>query len=264
MPADYHVHTFLCKHAEGSLPEYVSFAREKSIPEICFTDHIPTPHSYDVECRMTLEQFPSYKDLVSEARDSDDPTILFGVEADYYDGCERFLDEWIPAQGFDLVIGSVHYIGDWGFDNPKNLKVWDSVDVAGVWREYFRILDRLVGTGFFDVVGHLDLPKKFGHRPRDRVVREMAKPLLDRIALSGTGIEVNTAGLRKTVGEMYPSAFLLELARDREIPICFGSDAHQPHEVGYAFDKAMDLARAVGYENCLRFRRGRKELIPLT
>ena len=237
--------------------------QKKRLREICFTDHAPAPGGYDAKHRMETDQFPVYVDLVSQVLDTNAVRVLFGIEADYYDGCQKFLPDWLSAQKFDLVIGSVHYIRDWGFDNPEERNLWDSADVLNTWREYFELLGLLADTRLFDVIGHLDLPKKFGYRPCDADLKEMAQPVLDRIAAAGMGIEINTAGLRKPVKEIYPSPLLLELAHERDIPISFGSDAHTPQDVAYAFDEALKLARQAGYTHCLRYRRRVKKLIPL-
>lgn len=263
MLADYHMHTIFCKHAEGDVAEYVDAAQRKSLPEICFTDHVPAPDGYDPRNRMILDVFPEYERKVSAVQSSASPEVLFGLEGDYYEGGVEFLKTWLPKQKFDLVIGSIHYIRDWGFDNPAERKIWDSVDVTQTWRDYFALVGKLADTRLFDVVAHLDLPKKFGYRPSDKAVKEMAQPALDRIAAVGMGIELNTSGLRRPVKEIYPSPFLLDLAREREIPICFGSDAHSPRDVGYAFDQALKLARDVGYKECLRFRGRERKLVPL-
>ena len=263
MLADYHTHTVLCKHADGEPTEYVDVARRKQMPEICFTDHVPAPDGYDPLNRMTLDEFPRYEEMVAGVRNSANPTVLFGLEADYYEGCLPFIETWLPKQKFDLVISSVHYIQDWGFDNPAERSVWDSVDVTQTWKAYFKLVAKLADTRLFDIVAHLDLPKKFGHRPSDKAVKEMAQPALDRISAAGMGIELNTSGLRKIVKEIYPSPLLLDLARERSIPICFGSDAHSPQDVGYAFDQALKLAKEVGYTKCLHFHNRQKQLVPL-
>ena len=263
MLADYHMHTIFCKHAEGDVADYIDAARQKSLPEICFTDHVPAPDGYDPRNRMELDRFPEYERKVSAVQSAASPAVLFGLEGDYYEGGVEFLQTWLPKQKFDLVIGSIHYIRDWGFDNPAERKVWDSVDVTQTWRDYFALVGKLADTRLFDVVAHLDLPKKFGYRPSDKAVKEMAQPALDRIAAAGMGIELNTSGLRRPVKEIYPSPLLLDLAREREIPICFGSDAHSPRDVGSAFDQALKLAHEVGYAECLRFRGRERKLVPL-
>jgi len=254
-PNDYHVHTYLCKHATGDLPAYSAAARRRGLSQICFADHAPAPCGYDAKHRMTPGEFAEYLERVRAEQEHEAPQVLLGIEADYYEGCEAFLSEWLPAQEFDLVLGSVHYIGDWGFDCPEYRHVWRTVDVTAAWRQYFGLVGRLVDTGLFDAVAHLDLPKKFGHRPADADLREMAPPALDRIARAGMAIEINTGGLRKPVQEMYPSPLLLSLAHERGIPILFGSDAHAPEEVGYAFAEAVALARQAGYTHSTQLRK---------
>lgn len=263
MMPDYHLHTSLCKHARGMPLAYRAAARERSIPEICFTDHCPTPDGYDPDHRMSMDRFSDYRQAVFELRDGEKPDVLFGIEADYYEGCEPFLREWLPSQSFDFVLGSVHFIDHWGFDNPEHRHVWDSVDIQETWREYFALIGRLAESGLFDAVGHLDLPKKFGFRPSERDLAEMARPAMDKIAKSGMGLEINASGLRKPVGEIYPSEPLLTLARERDIPICFGSDAHSPGEVGDGFEAALDMARQAGYTHSFRILQRKKFLVPL-
>ncbi|VBB47057.1 putative histidinol-phosphatase [uncultured Desulfatiglans sp.] len=260
---DYHIHTPLCHHAVGAVAEYKAAAATKGIPEICFTDHAPTDTDYDPAHRMTLQEFPRYCGMIENIRTPGPPEVLFGVEADYYKGCRTFLENWLPRHAFDLVIGSVHFIASWGFDNPDERHVWDAVDVTETWKRYFALICKLADTRLFDVVGHLDLPKKFDYRPPGAALREMAAPALDRIAEAGMGIELNTAGLRKPVGEIYPSLELLAWARERGIPICFGSDAHQPEDVGEGFPEALKLAYAAGYTEYFRIRQRRKTLLPL-
>lgn len=261
--ADYHIHTVLCKHAEKGVADYKTAAQGRNISEICFSDHGPNPDGYDPSHRMEMRQFLSYKQMVASLQDGKAPKVLFGIETDYYEGCQKFLGEWLPRQRFDFVIGSVHYIEDWGFDNPAKSRVWESVDVTVTWRKYFELVGRLADSGLFDAVGHLDLPKKFGYRPPDKALKEMVQPALDRIARAGMGIELNTSGLRKPVGEIYPSPLILSMAHERGIPICFGSDAHTPEDVGAEFDLALGLAREAGYKSYFKMNRRSMESTPL-
>jgi len=263
MLPDYHLHTVLCKHATGDVAEYRASARMLEIPEICFTDHVPSPDGYDAGYRMGMEQISSYRSMVTGLQDGEVPGVLLGIEADYYDGCETFLREWLPAQDFDFILGSVHYIDDWGFDNPVHRHIWDSVDVTNTWRKYFELVGKLADSGLFDAVGHLDLPKKFGHRPSDQDLKEIAQPVLDRIAEAGMGIEINTSGLNKPVGEIYPSSLIVSMAFERDIPICFGSDSHRPEDVGCDFDLALELARKNGYTHYFKISQRIKKRIPL-
>lgn len=302
MVPDYHIHASLCKHAEGEIEDYLEVARQKELTEVCITDHAPNPDGYDQKHRMTLDEFELYREkvravsvmpgdcilgragasgsteqaMVGRGRTcpsgrrpvstSARPSVLFGIEADYYDGCKRFLKEWLPRQNLDLVIGSIHYIHNWGFDNPDEREVWDNVDVGSTWRMYFELVIRLAQTRLFDAVGHFDLPKKFGYRPPEKEIREMLPPVLDEVARANMAIEINTSGLRKPVKEIYPGIMALELAYARGIPICFGSDAHRPEEVGHEFAAGVAWARQAGYSEAVRFA-GRKKIkyaLPVT
>jgi len=260
---DYHLHTSLCNHAEGEVAGYRKAAAALEIPEICFVDHAPNPDGYDPKHRMKLNDFCVYQDMVAALMDHQAPHVLFGLEADYYSGCEAFLEKWLAGQELDFVLGSVHFIEEWGFDNPDVKQVWNSVDIVETWRSYFKLVEKLVETGLFDAVSHLDIPKKFGHRPAEKDLKEMVQPVLDKVAAAGMGMELNTSGLRKPVGEIYPSPLIVSLARERGIPICFGSDAHSPEEVGKDFPMALEMAWKAGYTQYFRIRRRKKYLVPL-
>src|SRR5262245_24842799 len=115
-------------------------------------------------------------------------------------------------------------------------------------------------SGFFDIIGHADLPKKFGHKPaRDHT------PLYEKFMIAaqkrGCALDLNTSGLRKDCKEIYPSRAILQLAFQKGIPIAFGSDAHQPEEVGMNFAEAIQLARSVGYRECCRFVARKREMV---
>lgn len=263
LPPDYHMHTPLCKHASGTPSEYRATAKSRGLPEICFTDHVPTPDHYDEKHRMGLEDFPTYRSMIEALQDDEFPPVLFGIEADYYEGCERFLTPWLQEQAFDVVLGSVHYLDDWCIDNPDQIALWEKADVPDTWRRYFIQIARLARTRLFDMVGHIDVPKKFGFRITEQLLKELAAPVLDTLAECGMGFEINSSGLRRTAAEQYPSLLLLSMARERNIPIVFGSDAHRPSEVGAGFEHTLALARAAGYTEMALYRQRQRRLIPL-
>lgn len=262
-PPDYHTHTRLCKHARGIPAEYARSAVSNHVPELACTDHCPTPDQFDLEHRMELAEFDTYAGWVRDVQALGEPTVLFGVEADYYVGCTEFLSAWLSAQPLDLVLGSVHYLDYWAFDNPEQRSLWETADLRGVWQKYFELITEMVQTGLYDVAAHLDLPKKFGHRLPDNVLYELVLPVLDTISVSGMAIEINTSGLGKPIAEFFPSAEILAWACERKIPLTFGSDAHDPSVVGAEFDAAVIMARQAGYTHSLRFRGRRAEPIPL-
>lgn len=253
IPYDYHVHLPFCGHAAPGIGDYVASARMLGMAEMAFTDHAPAPDGYDAGNRMKLSASPAYQSLVGSYQCESDPNVLLGIEADYYEGGTAFLREWLPRQPFDIVLGSVHYIGNWPFDHPGHVAAWASVDVRSVWQRYFDLIAKMADTRLFDVVAHLDLPKKFGHFLNERDLVAMAAPAMDRVAAAGMAIEINTSGLRRVCREPYPSMALLSLAKTRGIPITFGSDAHTPVDVGSGFQQSITMARQAGYTHFARF-----------
>ena len=74
-------------------------------------------------------------------------------------------------------------------------------------------------------------------------------------------LEINVAGQRKPVAEIYPSRSLLEAAFELDIPITFSSDAHSVDQIGLFYDEAVSLAKEVGYKKCAVYRERNRELI---
>lgn len=254
LPPDYHMHTPLCHHAVGEPVEYARRAREIGLREIGFTEHSPMPRDDFDDWRMLSHKVPEYIEAVNRARrEVPEVNILIGLEVDYLPGHEDWIRKLATRHPWDFFIGSVHYISDWAIDDPKTLPRWRQHDPFDVWQRYFKLLTAAAASSLFDVIGHADLPKKFGIRPKEDCAPLYA-PFLDAAAASGTAIEINTAGLRKECRELYPNPRLLGMARERGVAITFGSDAHAPGEVGADFGSAIELARAAGYRSSVRFK----------
>jgi histidinol-phosphatase (PHP family) len=263
LPPDYHTHTDLCKHASGRPVDYARAAAGNGLPGLACTDHCPTNDGYDIEHRMEPGQYPRYREWVEEAQSAGPVPVLFGVEADYYPGGVAHLKSWLPRQPLDIVLGSVHYLDYWAFDNPAQRSLWETVDVKRVWQRYFGLVRELAATRLYDVAAHLDLPKKFGFRPKDRDIRECVLPALDALAAHGLALEINTSGIHKPAAEPFPSTQILSWAREREIPLTFGSDAHEPGRVGSDFELALRMAREAGYTHRAEYHRRQRSLVPL-
>lgn len=254
LPADYHMHTPLCHHATGTPSEYAAQAVALGLPEIGFSDHAPMRQDGFDNWRMGLADLDEYVRLVEQARrDHPGLPIRLALEVDWLPGQESWIRELAARHPWDYLIGSVHYVGpDWAIDDPGTLSRWKRENPDDVWAAYVDLLTQAAGSRLFDILGHIDLPKKFGFRPHRDVL-----PLYDRflgIAKdSGVAIEINTAGLRKDCREMYPSRDILCVAARRGVALTFGSDAHAPAEVGAALGEAQRLARDVGFIVTRRF-----------
>lgn len=260
---DYHLHTPRCGHATGSLEEYVGNALRLGFSEVGFSDHFPLLHIQDPTLSMSMEELPEYVREVKElAEKASGIRVRLGIEVDYLDEYAGRQAEILAGYPFDYVMGSVHFLDGWGFDDPRYLDGYRGCDLYALWERYFQVLGDAAESGLFDVLAHPDLIKKFGFRPREDV-RIFYEECLDRVARAGLAVEVSTAGLSKPVGEIYPGEEFLRMCRERDIPVTLGSDAHAPEEVGRNFHQAVELLRRVGYREIAVFERRRRYLRPL-
>jgi len=262
LPADLHMHTPLCRHATGEPVDYARRAVELGLTEIGFSDHSPMPRDDFDDWRMRADQLDEYVAKVRRAqKEFPQLTIRLALEVDYLPGHENWIRQLAARHPWDYFIGSVHYVSEsWDIDNPAKLSEWKKRDALEVWQNYFDRLALAAESRLFEIIGHADLPKKFGIRPQQDCT-PLYEKFLNAAAQAGCAIELNTAGLRKDCKEIYPSRQILQLAFQKNVPVTFGSDAHAPAEVGMNFADAVALARSVGYTQTCRFNQRRREFI---
>jgi histidinol-phosphatase (PHP family) len=264
LPPDYHMHTPLCRHATGEPAEYAAQAEKNGLTEIGFSDHSPMPEDDFDDWRMRFGQLDEYVEKVRDTqRLFPQLQIKLGLEIDYMPGQEEWIQALTHRYHWDYLIGSVHYIADhWAVDNPSQVSKWKERDPQDIWSTYFERLTRAALSGCFDILAHVDLPKKFGVFPRPECAPFIQK-FIDTARTAKVAVELNTAGLRKDCHEIYPGPEIVRLMCHHGIPIVFGSDAHAPEEVGFGFPQAMQSARQAGYTEFCRFSQRQRETSPL-
>jgi len=261
---DYHVHTARCGHAQGDVADYVRRGREISLLEIGFADHLPLLTKEDPTLTMPMDEFPIYINAVELAKEEfSDITVKTGIEADYIPGMEEETKRLLDRYNLDYVIGSVHFIDGWGFDDSRYIEGYYDRDIYEIYTDYFKLVADAAGSGLFDIIGHLDLIKKYNFRP-ERDIRPLVEEVVLAIKDAGVCIEINTAGLRKPVGEIYPSDEILVLCAGAGVPITLGSDAHSPEQVGMDFSLALKAASRAGYSRLATFNKREREFLDFT
>ncbi len=255
---DYHMHTTLCGHAVGSLEEYVQHAIKIGLTEIGFSDHAPMVHERLQGVTMDYRQLSLYHRLINEVKSkySDKITIKYALEADFIPGFEEQTRAIINTYPYDYIIGSVHYVNDWAVDDPATIERWKTQDVNQIWHEYFKLLRQSAQTGLFNIIGHSDLPKKFGYLPTVSMIDEV-RATAKVFKETGVAVEINTSGLRKPIKEMYPCPAYLKIYCGAGVPLTLGSDAHTPQDVGKNFEDALLLAKSAGYSEHVTFSKGK-------
>lgn len=258
MFTDYHTHSYRCGHASGRMREYIEAALRRGVEEIGLTDHLflyfQPPAERSERWAMPESQYDEHYDEMLHLRDEyrGKINVRVSVEADYDSAHEKQLASILSKYDFDFILGSVHFLGEWMIDDVEQSSRYRSERVVAIYRRYYEQIRALAGSGLFDVVGHLDLPKKFGYLPEEDLGPDIDLTL-DQIAKAGLAVEVSTAGLRKPVGEIYPSRPLLAQMRARDIPIVLSSDAHSSEEVAADYRLSVPLVLEMGYSELVTF-----------
>jgi len=244
---DYHMHTPRCNHAVGTIAEYAQAAVDFGLAEIGMSDHSPMPDGFDKAWRMDESELGSFIAELEEAQKTFQGKLIIksALEVDFYPGAEQYITYLSQQYDWDYLIGSVHYIGDWGFDNPDSLDKWEDCDVEQAYCDYFKLVEQSAQSGLFDYIGHPDLIKKFGHRVegKSQRVEDAENNMLQAVKDSDVALEISSAGLRKPVAEIYPHSRIVQKAAVLGIPFAYGSDAHSPSEVGHAMSDCLALLK---------------------
>lgn len=259
MLIDLHNHTYLCNHA-GAMPlDYARKAFKLGCKFYGFSDHAPM--NFDEKYRMSFAQIQTYEQLIGEVRDEffGKMEVLLGYEVDFMSD-SALMDERILGAKCDYLIGSVHFLNSWGFDNPEFISEYKGRDVDLLYEEYFAAIESMAKSGKFDIIGHIDLIKVFGFLPK-KDVRIHAKNALMAIKKADLVVELNSAGYRKPIGELYPSDKILGELANLDVKITFSSDAHEIDQVGLNMNKTMQKAREFGYSEAIIFKK--KDKIPV-
>jgi histidinol phosphate phosphatase HisJ family len=263
---DYHTHHARCGHAVGSLEEYVQKGIEIGLQQIGLSDHMPLLHvdpaKYYPEMAMPMEELPRYVEecLALKEKYIDRIDIRVGLEGDYIEGHEKKIETIINAYPFDYVIGSVHFLGEWDITDFRQTHGWEGKDRIKVYEQYYDAVVKAAATGFYDYIGHIDVIKRFGFKP-DGDVTHLENAALEAVKRHGMAIELNASGLRMPVEEMFPSRRMLEYAKELNIPITIGSDAHQPERLGQYLDQARAVLKDVGFSQLATFERRKLVLV---
>lgn len=240
-----HSHTPFCNHAIGDPTEYAAVALDRGLRGLIVTCHNPMPNGFSQHVRMREEEFDAYVELVAKTRHEWEGRVdvRLGLEADYFEGCEAYIEKQLASADFHFVLGSVHpQIAEF------RAKYWQSNEVE-VQRTYFRLLAQSAETCLFDSLAHPDLIKNVTSQVwRPDAIMNDIRFALDRIAATGVAMELNTSGVNKTISEMNPFPEMLKEMCLRNIPVTLGADAHEPDRVADGYRAALGLLSDCGFQ----------------
>jgi histidinol-phosphatase (PHP family) len=208
--------------------------------------------------KISLE---SYVDVVLRAKEAGLP-VLLGLEVDFFPETIDAVLEFVGQYPFDVLLGSVHWIGGWGFDKPHAVDEWDRRGQRSVYEEFFGLEAELASSGAVDVLAHPDRVKMRGQR-LDEEPMDLYEELVAASLSGGIAVELNSGGLRHPVEEVYPGPTLLRMFGDAGLNLSFASDAHMPDDAAWGFDTLADLALDAGFTHTVRFDQRQRSLQPI-
>lgn len=247
--------------------EVIKQSIKAGIKYLCFTDHYHPPKGMvnfgeNFHSEVYVKEVESLKEKYKGKIE-----IFFGAEFDWIESNKNWTENEIKKKKYDFVLGAVHFlfhkkgrIHIFSIDYSKEESLEAMKEFEGLEnyiKEYYIQLRKMVKSGLFDCVAHLDLIKIFNKdstffsEKADWYIKEVLESL-NEIKKAGMCIEINTSGLRWPAGEQYPSKWILEEARKRDIPITIGTDGHE--KVSQDLEKAFDLAKEAGYNSILIFK----------
>jgi len=247
---DLHTHTIFCD-GKNTPEEMVKSAIDKGLNTIGIL-----AHSY---CECEPEEFLHYNDILKfqsevnalKEKYKGQINVLCGVEQDLVSPKQA------TTNGFDYVIGSIHYFMVDGKeysidlseeDFVENVKMLFNGDYYLAAENYYENLSKVVEKTGANIIAHFDLMKKYnvdGKYFDEKNVRYVNayKKAVDKLALTGALFEINVGCICRKVrhSEPYPSKEIFDYILSKGGKFVYGSDSHSIDTIGYAFNDYKDF-----------------------
>jgi histidinol-phosphatase (PHP family) len=271
---DYHVHlrpdsrdnTAERFFTPANAERYRETASERGIAELGVSEHI-----YRFSAALEIWEHPFWRRYAHDDLDAycgfvrEETDLRLGIEMDFVPGREDRIANVLDARDWDYVVGSVHFLRDHAVD-AEDYSIWGTGESPErIWRRYFETLAEAARSGLYDIMAHPDLVKVWGRAAPvpDGDLRRYYEPAVEAFAESGVAVELSTAGWRKPVGEQYPAMPFLQMVLEAGCPIALSSDAHTPEQLGFEYERAVELLARAGVREIAVFERRRRRLEPV-
>jgi histidinol-phosphatase (PHP family) len=244
--SDGHIHTKYCHHATGEMEEYVLSGISAGLKEIVFLEHMEAGVRYFESTWLSEADFDIYftegQRLQEKYKES--IRVLLGAEVGYSPTHREELLQRLSVRKWDRIGISYHFMPlpekehhlNLVSRKERNILVAESIGCTRVLSDYFTTLTEAVEVLPGTVLCHLDAALRF--QPEITInenYRKQIRKLLEAVKRKGMALEVNTSGFTIR-GTPFPAPFIIKEALALDIPLCPGSDAHKPEDVGRDFD----------------------------
>lgn len=276
MWANFHTHCEYCD-GKGVFQDYLEAAQRERVGVLGFSSHAPVP--FESPWCMKGQRLEHYLSDINDLRQRNTPVEIYsGLEVDFIPGKIGPADF---QNKLDYTIGSIHFIDSfpngspWEIDGSHQvfldgLETIFNNDIKEALKRYYGLTRQMVNESKPDIIGHLDKIKIQNHHPSqfseaDKWYQEEITQTLDLIADAGCIVEINTRGVyQKKSVTTYPSPWILEMIRKRNIPITISSDAHHPKDLTNQFIETAHLLFTLGFRKISILKDGKWNAANLT
>lgn len=234
------------------LEPWAEYARKAGLKDVALTDH------GRYHPGVNLDEFFKFRDSVKDVK------FKIGIEIDNDPETSVEDYKWMEKNynKLDFVLGSVHFVNDWAFDHPHYKDEYSKWDIDELYAQYFDNMKKLINKGFLDGLAHLDLIKIFGYRPTKQI-KTFVGDVMKLIKEKGLTVEMNTAGWRKPVSELYPEDAIIKMVKELKIPITTSSDAHTAKDLAHSYDRLYEVLKNYGFTEVAVFDNHKMKLLPI-
>jgi histidinol-phosphatase (PHP family) len=263
---DYHVHSDFSVDCDTPMAKSCEAAIAAGITEIAFTDHVEHQRADEGYGYYRIDDYFRSIEKVRHRFDGK-LTILAGAEVDFHTDTAADVEQWMKRNGgrYDFIIGSVHY-----GENGRIIfqEYYDDHSVDEVFLPYFDQIETAVKTGWFDTIGHLDIPKRYlPNRLRHydpAAYRERIQRLLEVFVANEMPFEINTSGLRQAPKASMPGPAIVRWYVEAGGKlITTGTDSHVARTIGAAIPTTLEMLKLCGVDNVVSYRQRTRSLVPI-
>ena len=261
---NYHTHCDFCDGA-GIPEDYIKEAIDKGFDAMGFSSHAPI--SFEKDWTLSEERLPEYLKTIDFLKDkySGEIEVYKGLEIDYLEGISGPSSPKFNDLGLEYKIGSVHMMPV--RDSDKYLAIDGPIEdlkellantfdgsIEKLSKKYFQLLQDMLKTHKFDIIGHFDLMKKRNagnvlFNENSHWYKSHVSQTLDVLSETDVILEVNTGGIsRGVIDSVYPSPWIIKEAFKRNIPLMLNADAHNPKHVDFYYRESAEIIKECGYK----------------
>lgn len=247
-----HTHSTFCD-GKDTPEEMILTALEKGFSSVGFSAHSTTTSPFSMSAENAALYLPAIQALKETYKDRID--IFCGLEFDVFSG--------VLPEGYDYVIGSIHYIdtevGPVGFDQSQEvvsniINTHFSGDGMAYAKQYYKQLAELPSFGKFDILGHFDIIAKHSENIEffdmtSKEYRSWATEAAEAIAGKIPFFEVNTGAISRGYRTTpYPDPFIIKELKRLGFGAVITSDCHDRNHLDCWREEAKELLKACGFQ----------------